>query len=61
MKIELSKRDKEFLQEIVKIYIKYGLALGHEDTQGAFIIKKYSIDLEEWLLHAQVEYENRSN
>ena len=31
--------DDLFLAELVGLYHKYGLSLGHEDTQGGFIIE----------------------
>lgn len=47
-----------FFNEIVAVYLKYGLALSHEDTEGSFIVKKYCISLEDWLKDAQIEIEN---
>ncbi len=43
-----------FLAEIVALCKKYGFSLGHEDTQGAFIVEKYDADNIQWLMEAVV-------
>lgn len=35
----MTVEEKEFLQELMKLYDKYELSIGHEDEHGAFIIE----------------------
>lgn len=42
----------EFLRDIVAVYEKHGLVLGHEDWQGAFTVESMNPQNIEWLLHA---------
>ncbi|MGL4666800.1 MAG: hypothetical protein ACRCWR_02585 [Saezia sp.] len=39
----------DFLIDIVEVYKKHGLALGHEDFHGGFIIEKYDDSFVYWL------------
>jgi chitinase len=43
-----------FLAEIVALCKRYGFSLGHEDTQGAFIVERYDEDNIQWLMDAMV-------
>ena len=40
---------RDFLADIKAVYAKHGLALGHEDHQGAFIIVPLDQHHEDWL------------
>jgi hypothetical protein len=41
-----------FLDEIKEVCKKHGLSISHEDSQGGFIIEKYSDSNLEWLFAA---------
>lgn len=41
-----------FLKELEAVCKKHGFSLGHEDTQGGFIVEKYDKNLSEWLQQA---------
>jgi hypothetical protein len=43
-----------FLAELVQVCKKHGFSLGHEDTQGAFIVEKYAEDNIRWLKSALI-------
>ena len=47
-----NKQVDAFLTEIVRVSKEHGLSLSHEDTQGAFIVEKYSQDNIQWLMDA---------
>ena len=47
-----NKQVNAFLTAIVRLSEEYGLSLSHEDTQGAFIVEKYSPDNIQWLMQA---------
>jgi len=47
-----NKQVDAFLTAIVRLSEEYGLSLSHEDTQGAFIVEKYSPDNIQWLMQA---------
>jgi hypothetical protein len=51
-KVDHSEKADEFLQEIFKIYKKYGMAIGHEDGHGAFQIELLEDDLVKWMFDA---------
>ena len=36
------EKTKAFIEEVIKIYKKYGLSISHEDSHGAFFIEKYN-------------------
>ena len=42
-----------FLDEIIEVYEKHGLAISHEDEQGAFIVKPLEDFFVQWILDAQ--------
>ena len=42
-----------FINDIVKVYQKYGLSLAHEDSQGSFLVEKYDDSNIEWLKNAR--------
>jgi len=41
-----------FIKDIEKVYKKHGLSLGHEDSQGAFLIEPFSEGNIDWLRSA---------
>jgi hypothetical protein len=41
--------EERFIDDILKVYNHYELALSHEDTQGAFKIVKNDVYYQEWL------------
>lgn len=41
-----------FLDELEKLYRKYGLSLGHEDEHGAFTIEKFNEGDVKWVREA---------
>jgi len=41
-------KTKKFINEIIQLCEKFQLSISHEDTQGAFIIEKYSKTNIEW-------------
>lgn len=43
-----------FLADIIIVCKKHKLSLGHEDTQGAFLIYPYDEKYVDWLLEAQL-------
>lgn len=47
-----SARAAAFLADLLAVYRAHGLALGHEDTQGAFEIRELDDDLVDWLEQA---------
>lgn len=49
------EKAKEFLQELMKLYDKYELSIGHEDEHGAFIIEADSEINRKWISNAHVE------
>jgi len=52
MVIVRTQKIQSFLNDIVEVYQKHGLALGHEDSQGAFIVEKYEEEFVKWLFEA---------
>lgn len=48
-----------FLKDLLSVCKKHGFSIGHEDTQGSFIIYPYEGEgddtLTEWLLDASVD------
>ena len=42
----------DFLQDIIKVYEKHGMAISHEDFGGAFTVVKLDEFHVNWLLHA---------
>lgn len=49
-----SQRTDDFLNAIVSVYRKFGLALGTENQQSAFIVQPNSKKSETWLLDAMI-------
>ncbi len=37
------------IKEVIAVYLKHGMALSHEDTQGAFIVEKMTPELVNWM------------
>lgn len=48
----VTPKSKAFLQDIVSVYKKHGLALSHEDGHGAFIVADLDDSLIEWVMYA---------
>ena len=46
-----------FLQEVVEVCKKHGMAIGHQDSQGAFVVEAFTQESVEWLLDAVVSKE----
>lgn len=46
-------RYDNFLADLLAVYRKYDLSLGHEDHQGAFIIEDFSVENVSWVLDAR--------
>jgi hypothetical protein len=51
-KIERTKDVRIFLDDLVEVYLKHGMSLAHEDSQGAFIVDKFTIENVKWLMEA---------
>lgn len=45
----------EFIEEIAAVCKRHGLSIGHEDSEGSFIIRPYSDDDIDWLRDALVD------
>ena len=50
---------KDFIDEVIAAYKKHGLSISHEDTQGAFVIQKFSEANVSWLRAAHIETERK--
>lgn len=55
-RVEMPAEMEAFLHEILSVYKKYGLSLGHEDDHGAFEVWPYDEDNVFWLMHAHKAY-----
>ena len=44
-----------FLKEIIDVYKKYNISIGHEDCQGAFILEPYDEYDVNWLKECSVD------
>ncbi len=51
------EKAKAFIKEIIDVSKRYNLSIGHEDSQGAFLIQEYNEINIEWLRAA---YYNRT-
>jgi hypothetical protein len=49
--VEHPKAD-EFLKDIETVCIRHGLSIGHEDTNGAFVLETYDKEIAPWLEEA---------
>jgi hypothetical protein len=56
----INKEIDLFLKEIVTIFQKYNLSIGHEDRNGDFLIEKYSIENSLWLQDAHDNTDKQS-
>mgnify|MGYP003590568770 CR=1 FL=1 len=54
---QIEEKRKEFLDELLQVCKKHGLSLGHEDTQGSFLIHPYNKHDADWLTDAIWEFE----
>ena len=54
--IETPEKLIEFMQELEALYKKYDLSISHQDSQGAFIIEKYSDFNMDWMKEATVNF-----
>ena len=43
---------KNYLRELIEVSRRHNMSLSHEDSQGAFIVEKFSEDNAHWLLTA---------
>ena len=41
-----------FLAEVVEVCRKHGMSLGHEDSQGAFLVENFRDSNSRWLMQA---------
>lgn len=48
-----------FLDDVIAVYKKHGLAIGHEDGHGAFIVETFDESNMQWLLAAHDERSGR--
>ena len=46
---------KLFIEELIEVYEKHQMSLGHEDSHGGFIINNYSYHNIKWLRSATDE------
>jgi len=51
--VEMPRVDA-FIEEIIGVYRKHGMSIGHEDGQGAFEIEAYRERNVDWLRDARV-------
>lgn len=51
---------RKFVKAILKVYRKYGLSIGHEDSQGSFEINNNIKSNSKWLSSAAVYYDDGS-
>jgi len=48
--MEINKETRTaFIEAIIEIYAAFGLSLGHEDSQGSFLIEEYKEDNVKWI------------
>lgn len=43
-----------FIADLIKVYKKHGMSLGHEDEHGAFLIEDYEEHNVQWLKEAML-------
>lgn len=55
-KVPMSKETKSFIDEIDTVCKKYNKSIGHEDSQGAFIIEEYKQENISWLSSCYLNY-----
>ena len=46
-----------FIDDILDLYEKYGLALSHEDTQGSFIVTTLDESHKNWLSSSMIDFQ----
>ena len=51
------ERAKNFMKEYEELCKKYNLSLGHEDSQGGFILDEYKEDYVDWVKCAMKQWE----
>ena len=47
----------QFIKDVLYVCARHNLSIGHEDTQGAFIIEKFKAKNSDWLRQAIVSEE----
>ncbi len=57
---ENERRRLAFIADLVEVYDRHGLALSHEDDQGAFIISERSQELIDWVSGARIGKHTRT-
>jgi hypothetical protein len=45
-------RTRAFLDDLIAVYRKHGMSLGHEDHQGAFLVEDLAERNVDWLVDA---------
>jgi hypothetical protein len=50
--IDMPPKMETFLNDIIAVYKKHGLSLGHEDSHGCFLVAEFCQDNVDWLLEA---------
>jgi hypothetical protein len=54
-------RGAAILADLMAIYRKHGLSLGHEDIQGGFVVEELSDHNIEWLQWASLELKRQKS
>lgn len=49
---DLEQRKKAFMSDLMDLYDEHGLALGHEDGYGGFLLRDDAEDLRKWVKNA---------
>ena len=55
-----NEKAEAFLKDIVAVYKKHGLSLGHEDHHGSFEIEDFKEDNVLWVMSADIAADCRS-
>lgn len=51
---------KSYLRDLIEVGVKHGLCLGHEDSQGGFLVYR-GREHDDWLSEATSEYYYNNN
>lgn len=52
---ECNARVRAYLRDLAEVGERHGLSLGHEDSHGAFIVRRRDQSGDEWLLDAHFD------
>lgn len=55
--VESSERIEAFLDDIQEVFEEHGLALGHEDWHGAFLIFEFDEEFVDWVRGAHIAFD----